>query len=407
MAMVPERRMPVWEIGRPGDHLYFDRDRDPADTVARLWPHLSRLGITRLARQTGLDRIGIPCWASFRPNSKSLAGGQGKGLTDAAACASALMEAAEVAVAETPSGERRIATANLLEQGGERWFDPVRLLPFGTTFDTELELSWLSAADLQTGAPIWVPLDTVSMDGEQYELAGVCKSSNGLASGNTPEEALFHALCELIERDGTTIWSLLAPAGRASRVFDVRELADPVVDALCERVRNAGFEVQLIDQTSDIGIPVIMAMIGPRGDAPAGHLELAAGYGAHPVAARAAIRAITEAAQSRVTGIASSRDDITDAAFAGNAAADNARLFAARPVARAPTGLPVGSPLPLLLGASKAALAHAGIDALSIRVDGGDLPFAVVKVLAGALEDRDANLNWRPGARAIERLLAA
>lgn len=405
--MAPVRRMPQWEIGRPGDRLYIDRDRDPADTVARLWPYLPQLGITRLARQTGLDRIGIPCWASFRPNSKSLAGGQGKGLTDAAACASALMEAAEVAVAETPFGERRVATANDLERDGLRWFDPVRLLPFGSTFDPAQRLNWLRANDLADGAEVWVPLDAVSMDGETYELAGVCKSSNGLASGNTAEEALFHGLCELIERDATTIWSLLPPAGRAARVFDVRELADPVVEALCEQVRAAGLEVQLIDQTSDIGVPVIMALIGPPGDAPATHLELAAGYGAHPIAARAAIRAITEAAQSRVTGIASSRDDITDVAFAGEAAADNAALFRAAPVVPAPQGAPIGLPLPALLDGCCMGLANAGIDAVAIRVDGGDLPFAVVKVLSRALEDRDANLNWRPGSRALERLLAA
>ena len=29
------------------------------------------------------------------------------------------------------------------------------------------------------------------------------------------------------------------------------------------------------------------------------------------------------------------------------------------------------------------------------------------KSVSRALEDRDANLNWRPGSRALERLLAA
>ena len=57
MAGLPARRMPQWETGRSGTGSYFDRDRDPADTVARLWPYLPQLGITRLARQTGLDRV--------------------------------------------------------------------------------------------------------------------------------------------------------------------------------------------------------------------------------------------------------------------------------------------------------------------------------------------------------------
>ena len=72
---------------------YSDRVISPAETARNIWPHLSDLGITRVARQTDLDRVGIPCWAAFRPNSRSLAGAQGKGLSDAAACVSAAMEA--------------------------------------------------------------------------------------------------------------------------------------------------------------------------------------------------------------------------------------------------------------------------------------------------------------------------
>src|SRR4051812_9830923 len=104
----PERLLPLWESIAPGGpnlKAYSDRAISAEEAVARIWPHLSDLGITRVARQTGLDRVGIPCWAAFRPNSKSLAGAQGKGLTDAAACASAVMEAAEVAVAEDPAAE--------------------------------------------------------------------------------------------------------------------------------------------------------------------------------------------------------------------------------------------------------------------------------------------------------------
>ena len=62
-------------------------------TIERMRPRLSEFGITRLARQTGLDRVGIPCWAAFRPNALTLSNSQGKGIDDAAACASALMEA--------------------------------------------------------------------------------------------------------------------------------------------------------------------------------------------------------------------------------------------------------------------------------------------------------------------------
>src|SRR5262249_53062006 len=80
---------------------YGDRRMPPAQTVERMRPHMLSFGITRLARQTGLDRIGIPCWAAFRPNALTLSNSQGKGLDDMSASASALMEAVEFSIAET------------------------------------------------------------------------------------------------------------------------------------------------------------------------------------------------------------------------------------------------------------------------------------------------------------------
>src|SRR5437879_1103477 len=68
---------------------------DPTTTLSRVMPHASRMGITRIAVLTGLDVIGIPVAAAYRPNSRSISVHQGKGSTLAAAKASAVMEAAE------------------------------------------------------------------------------------------------------------------------------------------------------------------------------------------------------------------------------------------------------------------------------------------------------------------------
>ena len=59
-----------------------------------------QMGITRVANVTGLDRVGIPVVMVVRPNSRSVAVSQGKGLTVAAAKASGVMEAAELWHAE-------------------------------------------------------------------------------------------------------------------------------------------------------------------------------------------------------------------------------------------------------------------------------------------------------------------
>src|SRR4051812_35005545 len=85
---------------RAGTH----RCVSPAETVARLRPHLAGMGITRVANVTGLDVIGIPVVMVCRPNSRSLSVSQGKGLDLDAARASGLMESVEMFHAERAIG---------------------------------------------------------------------------------------------------------------------------------------------------------------------------------------------------------------------------------------------------------------------------------------------------------------
>jgi ribosomal protein S12 methylthiotransferase accessory factor len=375
---------------------YSDRTMTPEQTVGRLWPHLETLGITRVARHTDLDRIGIPCWAAFRPNSRTLAGSQGKGVSDAAACASAIMEAAESAVAERPAGHLRIASALDLERHGERWHNPQRLMQ--GDFDRGAAIQWLCGRDLHTGEPAWVALDAIDMDGEQSELRGICKTTNGLASGNTTQEAVFHALCELVERDGTTLASLLPLDEAMERCIAPAALRDPLVDALVRQIESSGFELRLFDHTSDIGVPVIMAMVAPA-ERPLRHLDVAGGWGCHPVAARAAIRAITEAAQGRVTAIAASRDDIEQTEFDALADDEIVAQMAAPRRGSAPLGLPLHTSLADLTHFMLRALARRQCSVTALDISHPSLPFAVARLVSEDLEDRDANINWQPGAR--------
>ena len=74
---------------------YSDRAIPPEETWRRVEPLLRQHGITRLARLTGLDRIGIPVWNAVAPNARSIVINQGKGITDIDARVSAAMEALE------------------------------------------------------------------------------------------------------------------------------------------------------------------------------------------------------------------------------------------------------------------------------------------------------------------------
>ena len=103
-----------------------DRTISPTETIARLKPFMAAMGITRVANITGLDCIGIPVVMVCRPNSRSLAVAQGKGLTLDAAKASAMMEAVEGYHAERVALPLVLGTFDELRHG-RRLIDAHRL----------------------------------------------------------------------------------------------------------------------------------------------------------------------------------------------------------------------------------------------------------------------------------------
>jgi len=403
-------RSPGRKPGNSSNHiLYLDRIISPDDTVARASRSFDRLGITRVADQTGLDRIGIPCFAAFRPNAKTLANNQGKGLTKATARASAVMEAAEFAIGETPRVKTLNTTASELTEQGHYLVDICHLLPIGEILPASKKLQWVSGYNLITKDEVLVPLDAVNLDVKNNCLPGICKTTNGLASGNSEEEAIFHALCELIERDANSLWSLKSEEEKGSTVIDPATWQDAEVVELLRKVEVANLRFRLFDQTTNIGVPCVMAVIGETDRTYYRHFDLTAGYGAHPNAARAAIRAITEAAQSRITLIAGSRDDINPRQYTDRAAQEHLNLLGITPTPgrQMSSGFPLGMPLSDLLAAttiSALAISHAS-DIFVFSLCDESFDFSVVKIVAHFLEDRDANFNWRPKMRALKMVL--
>ena len=69
------------------------RTRSIEETISIVTSLSKEIGLTRLVDITGLDNIGIPVYASVRPNAKLLQSNSGKGLTHKHAQCSALMEA--------------------------------------------------------------------------------------------------------------------------------------------------------------------------------------------------------------------------------------------------------------------------------------------------------------------------
>ena len=84
----PHSLTPAAKAYRAGTH----RTVPPAETVRKALRFAPVMGITRVANVTGLDNVGVPVVTVSRPNSRSLAVTQGKGVDLTAAKASALME---------------------------------------------------------------------------------------------------------------------------------------------------------------------------------------------------------------------------------------------------------------------------------------------------------------------------
>ncbi len=385
-----------------------DRLHRATETVARMRQNFARFGITRLADVTGLDRIGIPVWMAVRPNSRTLAVSQGKGLSSAAAQASAIMEAAEIAIAERVDLPKRFCSMQELAAGGERVMHCSGLLARGEKPVGEDEsIDWVEGYDLLQEATAWVPAEaaTLSAAGAYGRKSRYWQSSDGLASGNILLEAVVHGLCERIERDASVLWQFRNDTAVFDSCIDPASLEDEAVDGLVAKIDRAGFRVRVFDITSDIGVPVSFAVVAPKPDGFEQHwkhFDLSSGSGCHPSHARAAIRAITEAAQSRVTSITGARDDFDPNLYRTQLKADLTAYLRAEPVGRAmKAGGDIRSEENLAFMLDR--LRNAGVGSvIVVPLEADDSDFAVAKVLVPELESPPGARRQRFGRRALK-----
>jgi ribosomal protein S12 methylthiotransferase accessory factor len=298
------------DIGRKLLSSGSHRTRLARETLERVLPLKGAFGITRLANVTGLDRIGIPVYLATRPNSRSVAVSQGKGISMEAAKASALMEAVELWHAENI--DRPMVYAPFADIG--RFGRPVDVarLPVveDSRFSETLKMHWIEGFDLASGDPLLVPHELVHADYTHPIGPGhgcFASSTNGLASGNIRLEATCHAICEVVERDALTVWHHLPVEFQARTRIELATVDSAICARLGEAVESAGLSIAVWDLTHDIGIATFLCLIGDWAD-PRSHVGL--GSGTHPDRNVALARSLTEAAQTRMNYITGSRDDL-------------------------------------------------------------------------------------------------
>ena len=303
----------------------IDRVIPASETLSNISGTAESLGVTRLADITGLDRVGIPVFTAVVPKSDDIISVyNGKGRRPIDAKVGALMEAIERQTAlraRLPMVEGSFAnlsrSCNVL--------DPTSVnQELSEDYSEDGSYRWVQGIDIVTDAIILVPAD---LAGYRWNasLPRRCfdrNDANGLASGNCREEAICHALCELVERDAWTMAEIGAhqlPRARRSLAFgpNARNGSDdldlfPTIHADENELVQKFYEADLFPVihliTSEIGVPTIIAAVAE--ECIPGFPMVHAGLGTHPDANVALMRALTELAQSRCVDIQGVREDL-------------------------------------------------------------------------------------------------
>lgn len=291
----------------------------PAETLAHVRPLMAEMGITRVANVTGLDRIGLPVVMAVRPNSRSISVSQGKGLDLDEAKASGVMEAVETYHAERVTLPLKLGS---LEDLGPShpMVDVDRIPKIATSqFRPSLPILWIEGCDLINGSPVWLPYELVHANYTlPFPTGSGCfmASTNGLASGNHRLEAIGHGICEVLERDATTLWRQKNKVVTKATGLDLDTVDDATCCEVLERFADVGVDVTVWETTSDVEIACFYCMIVDRVDQSS---YTADGAGCHLVREVALLRALTEAAQVRTTYIVGSREDLPSGEYAQSA----------------------------------------------------------------------------------------
>jgi ribosomal protein S12 methylthiotransferase accessory factor len=184
----------------------------------------------------------------------------------------ALMEALERYASVRPRGKRTMVQASYNQLGPEA-LDPTTLglysagqyaqpdCPF-TPYHHDLVCRWVWGYSFQRQSPILVPercaYYAIPNPGESENPAFVAETSNGCALGNCLEEAIFHGILEVAERDA---FLLTWYAQLSVPQLDPRSVTDPNTRALVEHFEyHTGYTLYVFDTTFNHAIPCLWIM---------------------------------------------------------------------------------------------------------------------------------------------------
>jgi ribosomal protein S12 methylthiotransferase accessory factor len=275
------------------------RSLAPEKTLLYARQLASVAGISEVTDITDLDILGVPVFVSVRPEARGDAFTFGKGLRRVDAEVGAYMEALEFYFAEPGNGRVSTRWGSARDVASRERADDA-VLDFAPLLQREVDLDGplllASVRDLESGDECAIPAELVLYPAPDCGQTLFGSSTNGLASGNSLLEASIQALLELIERD---IWSFELVRG-ASRLVETSSLPDDVRE-IVERAERNGLQLKVRAITNDYGMPFFAVFVFDLNNP--SRKTFNGGWACDLDRDRALMRAVTEAAQSRVAFI--------------------------------------------------------------------------------------------------------
>ncbi len=278
--------------------LETHRAKTPDSTLQCVERMKEVIGMMSFWNATSVDRIGIPVFTCdrLRPDG-SITSHTGKGVSPIQAQVSITMEAIERYCSEFMKEYRKMlipGSYNLLRTQCNVLDPETLILSSNSNYHRDSEIYWVRGYDLLREEMILVPACAVYHPYHEDKTFLFATHTNGIAAGNTMEEAVIHGLAEVIERDA---WSIAQyTLNYTDALFIEDRLENQFIIDIFKKLEAAEIEIFAKDITSDIGVPVVAAF---SRDLVHRRMLPIDGFGAHLDPRVAMIRALLEVTTTR------------------------------------------------------------------------------------------------------------
>ena len=253
-------------------------------------------GICDVEELSPQNEFGVSVFAAVRPQSLADVVTFGKGRTPVDAEVGALMEGLEFHFAEPGASDVETLWGTAADLAGDQTTEETlrQYIPLhGKQIEIEAPFLLARAHELETREESLVPAELVFRPAPDTVQKLYGTSTNGLASGNSIEEATRFALLELIERD---IWSLELARSR-SRLVTLESLPEEIQE-IAARDERQGLRLCVRTVPNDYGLPFFASFLTDSNDLRLESFNGGWGCGFH--SSDAAMQSVLEAIQSRL-----------------------------------------------------------------------------------------------------------